>query len=91
LGGLLVFVGGLIAIDICSKRASGAAMGMVGMFSYLGAAVQDKVSGKLIQAGSVTVDGRLTHDFNNAFLFWMGAAVASVALACLLWNVKAKD
>jgi OPA family sugar phosphate sensor protein UhpC-like MFS transporter len=91
LGGLLVFVGGLIAIDICSKRASGAAMGLVGMFSYLGAAVQDWISGKLIQAGTVTVDGRLTHDFNNAFLFWLGAAVLSVALACLLWNVKAKD
>ena len=91
LGGTLVFVGGLIAIDICSKRASGAAMGLVGMFSYLGAAVQDWVSGKLIQAGTITVDGRMTHDFNNAFLFWMGAAVASMIFVSLLWNVKAKD
>lgn len=91
LGGMLVFVGGLIAIDICSKRASGAAMGLVGMFSYLGAAVQDWVSGKLIQAGAMTVDGRAVHDFNNAFLFWIGAAVAAVLLACVLWNVKAKD
>ncbi len=91
LGGLLVFVGGLIAIDICSKRASGAAMGMVGMFSYLGAAVQDWISGRLIQAGAATVDGRLTHDFNNAFLFWLGSAAAAVLLACMLWNVKAKD
>ncbi|MBW7866301.1 MAG: MFS transporter [Candidatus Hydrogenedens sp.] len=91
LGGMLVFVGGLIAIDICSKRASGAAMGLVGMFSYLGAAVQDWVSGKLIQAGAMTVDGRAVHDFNNAFLFWIGAAVAAVLLTCVLWNVKAKD
>ncbi len=91
LGGTLVFVGGLIAIDICSKRASGAAMGTIGMFSYLGAAVQDWVSGKLIQAGAVTVDGRAVHDFNHAFLFWLGAAIVSVALACLLWKVKAKD
>ena len=91
LGGTLVFVGGLIAMDICSKRASGAAMGMVGMFSYLGAAVQDWVSGKLIQAGAATVDGRLVHDFDNAFLFWIGAAVAAVLLPCLLWNVRAKD
>ncbi len=91
LGGLLVFVGGLIAIDICSKRASGAAMGVVGMFSYLGAALQDKVSGRLIEANALTVDGKLTHDFNSVFLFWLGAAIVSVALACLLWNVKAKD
>ncbi len=91
LGGLLVFVGGLIAIDICSKRASGAAMGMVGMFSYLGAAVQDWISGKLIHAGAATVDGQVIHDFNNAFLFWLVAAVVAVALACTLWNVKAKD
>jgi OPA family sugar phosphate sensor protein UhpC-like MFS transporter len=91
LGGLLVFVGGLIAIDICSKRASGAAMGVVGMFSYLGASMQDSISGKLIQANTLTVDGKLTHDFNSVFLFWLGAAVVSVALACLLWNVKAKD
>jgi len=91
LGGMLVFVGGLIAIDICSKRASGAAMGFVGMFSYLGAAVQDWISGKLIHAGAMTVDGRDIHDFNSAFLFWLGAAVVSVLLACVLWNVKAKD
>ncbi|OQC03566.1 MAG: Regulatory protein UhpC [Candidatus Hydrogenedentes bacterium ADurb.Bin101] len=91
LGGTLVFVGGLIAIDICSKRASGAAMGLVGMFSYLGAAVQDRISGILIQAGEMTVDGHTIHDFDKAFLFWIGAAVASMVFACLLWNVKAKD
>jgi len=91
LGGLLVFVGGLIAIDICSKRASGAAMGMVGMFSYLGAAVQDWISGALINANTLTVDGQVTHDFNSVFLFWLISAVVAVLLACTLWNVKAKD
>jgi OPA family sugar phosphate sensor protein UhpC-like MFS transporter len=91
LGGLLVFVGGLIAIDISSKRAAGAAMGLVGMFSYLGAAVQDWISGKLIQAGEMTVDGQVIHDFTNAYLFWLGAAIVSVLLACTLWNVKPKD
>ena len=91
LGGLLVFVGGLIAIDISSKRASGAAMGLVGMFSYLGAAVQDWISGKLIQAGEMTVDGQLTHDFTSAYWFWLGSAIVSVALALTLWNVKPKD
>ena len=91
LGGMLVFVGGLIAIDICSKRASGAAMGFVGMFSYLGAAVQDWISGVLIQRGEMIVDGQKIHDYNNVFLFWLGAAVVAVLLTCTLWNVKAKD
>jgi len=91
LGGMLVFVGGLIAIDICSKRASGAAMGFVGMFSYLGASVQDWISGILIQRGEMMVDGQTTHDFNNVFLFWLGAAIVAVLLTCTLWNVKAKD
>jgi OPA family sugar phosphate sensor protein UhpC-like MFS transporter len=91
LGGLLVFLGGLIAIDICSKRASGAAMGLVGMFSYLGASVQDWVSGGLIEAGKMTVHGQPVHDFNPAFGFWLGAAVFAVALSCTLWNVKARD
>jgi OPA family sugar phosphate sensor protein UhpC-like MFS transporter len=91
LGGLLVFVGGLIAIDISSKRASGAAMGLVGMFSYLGAAVQDWISGKLIHAGETVVDGQVVHDFDNAFLFWLISAIVAVVLASTLWNVKAKD
>ena len=91
LGGLLVFLGGLIAIDICSKRASGAPMGLVGMFSYLGAAVQDWVSGGLIEAGKMTVDGRTTHDFRHAFFFWLASAVVAVVLSTTLWNVKPKD
>ena len=90
LGGLLVFLGGLIAIDICSKRASGAAMGLVGMFSYLGAAVQDWVSGELIEAGKMTVDGQTTHDFRHAYFFWLASAVVAVALSATLWNVKPK-
>ena len=52
LGGLLVFLGGLMAVDICSQRAAGAAMGVVGLFSYLGAAIQNTVSGVLIDAGT---------------------------------------
>lgn len=91
LGGLLVFVGGLIAIDISSKRAAGAAMGLVGVFSYLGAAVQDWISGILIQRGAMTVDGQTVHDFTGAYLFWLGSAIVAVLLATTLWNVKPKD
>ena len=48
LGGLLVFLGGLMAIDLVSRRAAGAAMGLVGLFSYTMAGIQDSVSGYLL-------------------------------------------
>ena len=48
LTGLVTSLGGLFAVDIAPKRAAGAAMGVVGIFSYIGAAVQEQVSGILI-------------------------------------------
>ncbi|MBW2701053.1 MAG: MFS transporter [Deltaproteobacteria bacterium] len=48
-GGLLVFLGGLTAVDIVPKRAAGAAMGVIGLFSYLGAGIQEIISGQLIE------------------------------------------
>jgi OPA family sugar phosphate sensor protein UhpC-like MFS transporter len=91
LGGLLVFLGGLIAIDICSKKATGAAMGLVGLFSYIATAIQERVSGKLIQAGEMVQNGQKVHDFTYAYGFWLGAAIVSMLLACCVWNAKARD
>lgn len=90
-GGLIALLGGLIAIDICPKRVSGAAMGMIGMFSYLGASCQERITGKLLSAGESVVAGTVTHDFSTARLFWIGAAVASVLFYCMIWNVKARE
>ena len=56
LGVLLAYLGGLMAIDLSSKRAAGAAMGMIGGFSYLGAAIQDTVSGVLIDDSKMLID-----------------------------------
>jgi OPA family sugar phosphate sensor protein UhpC-like MFS transporter len=81
----------LIAIDICSKKASGAAMGVVGMFSYLGASLQESVTGRLIEAGKMVVNGETVHDFTSAYLFWLGAALFAVLLSCTLWNVRQKE
>jgi MFS transporter, OPA family, sugar phosphate sensor protein UhpC len=91
LGGMVVFLGGLIAIDICSKRASGAAMGLVGVFSYLGVTVQELVSGKLLELGKVSVDGQTIHDFSYAYLFWFCATILAVLLSLTMWKVKQKD
>jgi len=91
LSGLLAALGGLFAIDIASKRASGAAMGFIGVFSYLGAAVQERVSGYLIQHGMTVVNGVRHYDFNRAILFWIGTSIFSLVLAGSLWRVKAAD
>lgn len=88
MGGLVCFLGGLAAIDICPKRATGAAMGMIGLFSYLGAAVQDQVSGSLLQASKTVVDGQVRYDFDGPFLFWIGATVLSVLLSLVLFRAK---
>lgn len=85
-GTLLVFLGGLTALDISPRRASGAALGLVGNFSYLGAAIQDGVSGALIKAGrSRGPDGALRYDFSRVKLFWIGASVIALVLGALLW------
>ncbi len=49
-GGLLVLLGGLIAVDIAGKHAAGAAMGVIGIFSYIGAGCQEWISGVLIKS-----------------------------------------
>ena len=88
LGGSLVFLAGLIAVDVFSKKATGAVKGVVGLFSYVGAATQDWISGILIDKGKMVVDGRETYNFEYAFYFWIGAAVLSLFFTLTVWNVK---
>jgi OPA family sugar phosphate sensor protein UhpC-like MFS transporter len=78
-------------VDICSKDASGAALGAIGVLSYIGAGIQDLISGQLINATAVEVDGKLTHDFDIAGLMWIGSAVVSLVLALFVWNAKSPD
>lgn len=89
--GLVTSVGGLFAVDICPKRVAGAALGMVGVFSYLGAAIQESVSGRLINAHMTIVNGVRHYDFGPAILFWVGASIVSLVLATTLWNAKLRD
>jgi MFS transporter, OPA family, sugar phosphate sensor protein UhpC len=91
LGALLCYLGGLMAVDISSKRAAGAAMGLIGMFSYLGAALQDYVSGFLINANKIVENGVTTYNFDSMKYFWIGASILSLLLAASVWKVKAKD
>ncbi|MBC8184077.1 MFS transporter [candidate division KSB1 bacterium] len=90
LGGSLVFLAGLIAVDVFSKKATGAVKGVIGLFSYVGAATQEWISGILIEAGKTVVDGKDKYNFDFAFYFWIGAAVLSLIAALTVWNVKSK-
>jgi OPA family sugar phosphate sensor protein UhpC-like MFS transporter len=91
LTGLVTALGGLFAVDICPKRVAGAAMGLIGIFSYIGAAVQENVSGALIERGMTVVDGVRTYDFSGVIWFWIGASLLSMLLAASLWRVRLRD
>src|SRR4029078_2331426 len=64
LNGLVSSLCGLFAVDIAPKKVAGATMGFIGVFSYLGAAVQENISGSLIESGMRVVDGVRTYDFD---------------------------
>ncbi len=91
LTGLVTSLGGLFATDICPKRVAGAAMGLIGVFSYIGAAIQEKASGVLIERGMTVVNGVRHYDFTDAITLWIGASMVSLVLAATLWRTKIRD
>jgi OPA family sugar phosphate sensor protein UhpC-like MFS transporter len=89
---LVTYLGGLMAVDICSKKATGAAMGMIGLFSYAGASLQEIVGGHLINAHKIIgADGRGIYDFSAVGNFWVIAAVFALVLPLLAWNARHED
>lgn len=91
LSGLLASLGGLFAIDIAPKKAAGAVMGFIGVFSYLGAGMQDQVSGILIENGTTIINGVRHYDFSSAITFWIGGSILSLILSLMLWNAKVRE
>ena len=80
-----------MATDIAPKRASGAALGIVGIASYLGAGLQDIMSGQLIGDSKTMIDGIAVYDFSSIRYFWIGAAALSVLFCAMLWRAKKKS
>ena len=91
IGGLIVFLAGLIAVDLMPVRAAGAVKGIIGLFSYLGAASQDWISGVLIENTKTVVGGVTSYSFDTVFYFWISASVVSLLLALFAWNKKPSD
>lgn len=91
IGVLICYLGGLMAVDIAPKKASGAALGVVGIASYIGAGLQDILSGNLIGDSKVMVDGMAVYDFSSIRFFWIGAAALSCVLCATLWKATKRD
>ncbi|MDB5430377.1 MAG: transporter [Caulobacter sp.] len=91
INGLITSLGGLFAVDISPKQVAGAALGFVGVFSYLGAGLQDNISGVLIDKGTTMIAGVRHYDFQPVLLFWFGASLLSLILATTLWRARLKD
>ena len=91
LTGLVTSLGGLFGVDIAPKRAAGAAMGVVGIFSYIGAAIQEQISGILIDQNMVISGDDRIYDFGPVIWFWIGSSVVSMLLAASLWRTRLRD
>jgi OPA family sugar phosphate sensor protein UhpC-like MFS transporter len=91
LGVILCFVGGMLAVDLCSQKAAGAAMGTVGLLSYAGAAAQDLINGWMMDAAKVVVNGKIVYNFDSIMMFWIGSVAIMVLLIIpTLWAKKKK-
>ena len=96
IGVLISFIGGLMAIDLVPRKATGAALGIVGMASYAAAGIQNIVSGLLLDGNTFETVNKLgetvvRHDFTYVSWFWFGAAVISFLLPVLNWRRKQQE
>lgn len=86
IGALICYLGGLMAVDIVSKQASGAALGIVGIMSYAAAGIQDIASGYLIENNKTIINGETLYNFDSITVFWIASAVVSMLLALFTWK-----
>lgn len=80
-----------MAVDIAPCNASGAALGVVGIASYIGAGLQDVMSGILIEGQKDGANGVEVYDFTYINWFWIGAALLSVVLLCWFGMQERKE
>ena len=85
-GVLYCIVAGLMAVDIVPRKATGAALGVVGISSYVAAGIQDIASGYLIQGNTDQVGSVDVYNFGPVSWFWVAAAVISFVLPVLNWR-----
>lgn len=86
IGVLYCIVAGLMAVDIVPRKATGAALGVVGISSYVAAALQEVTSGYLIQFHTTQVDGVDVYDFGPVSVFWIVASLVAFILPVTNWK-----
>ena len=91
MGVLYCIVAGLMAVDIVPRKATGAALGVVGISSYVAAGLQDVTSGYLIQYNTVETAQGTLYDFGPVSWFWLAAALISFLLPVLNWKKMKTD
>ncbi len=96
IGVLISFLGGLMAIDLVPRMATGAALGIVGMASYAAAGIQNIITGFLLDNNTFEAVNRLgetvmKHDYSLASWFWFGSAMISCLLPILNWKRKRQE
>ena len=86
MGALYCIVAGLMALDIVPRKATGAALGVVGVVSYVAAGLQEVTSGYLIEFNTELVGDEKIYDFGPVSWFWLAAVIMSFVLPVLNWK-----
>ena len=93
IGVLICFIGGLMAVDLVPRKATGATLGIVGLSSYIAAGLMNIISGWLIDGQAVRdeISGEIiSYDFSYVSIFWVLAAAIAFILPIFNWNKKQK-
>ena len=85
IGVVFCVVAGLMALDIVPRKATGSALGIVGISSYVAAGIQDIVSGFMIRQ-----DASGAWDFGPVSWFWIVACLISFLLPIYGWKYLKK-
>lgn len=91
MGMLYCVISGLMAVDIVPRKATGAALGVVGISSYIASGLQDITSGYMIQYNTKEVmnaAGEMVkvYDFGPVSWFWIAASVIAFVLPIMNWK-----
>jgi OPA family sugar phosphate sensor protein UhpC-like MFS transporter len=91
MGVLYCVVAGLMAVDIVPRKATGAALGVVGISSYIASGLQDITSGYMIQYNSaevISAAGEVdkVYNFGPVAWFWITASIIAFVLPILNWK-----
>ncbi|MDR2226294.1 MAG: MFS transporter [Providencia sp.] len=90
IGALTCFLGGLIAVDISSKKAAGAVLGTIGVMSYAGAGLGEFITGINNEKTSSIVNGETIYNFDSLSTFWISAGIISALLSFITASIVSR-